>query len=437
MNAKTIFFTLLLAISSSLTASAQEGASYDAENCAKYRSLYYQYLKQGMYQDACNFWTMAYNYCGGADSLDVNFFINGKIAFSKLQKETKDEAKSAELNDSIVWIYEQRLKSSKDADWALDYAVFRYANKMNEDMEKLDELFKNVHILKSKASATQVTSYFLHLLTNKFNNAPKEKKDEVRSFIIDEYLILSEYLTEAAAKAEKEKIKQSYVDTQDFLDKYFVKIADNCEVLMPVFEKKYEALPEDKEEAMETLNKFIALMERQKCTDSETYAKYVKKSVEMNPTAAGHFGLGNVQLSKNQTSEAIKSFEKAVEMEADGENKDKYVFNLANAQLEAHQYSTAFRTAKQVGGDYKGKAMIIAGNAISATANSCGESTFDRKANYWLANDYYSRAASMGENVSSSRGLSSAPTDTEIFQAGKSKGESITLSCWGESTTVR
>ena len=43
----------------------------------------------------------------------------------------------------------------------------------------------------------------------------------------------------------------------------------------------------------------------------------------------------------------------------------------------------------------------------------------------------------MGEDVSSSQFLSSAPDENEIFDAGKSKGDSMTLSCWGESTTIR
>jgi len=42
-------------------------------------------------------------------------------------------------------------------------------------------------------------------------------------------------------------------------------------------------------------------------------------------------------------------------------------------------------------------------DAIAATANGCGETTFERKANFWLANDYYRRAAAAGADVSTGK----------------------------------
>ena len=141
--------------------------------------------------------------------------------------------------------------------------------------------------------------------------------------------------------------------------------------------------------------------------------------------------------NKGEKKKAVESFQKAVELEGEGENKQQYTLELANAQYKAGQYKAAFRTAKSIEGDLRGKAMVICGNCIAALANSCGESTFERKANYWLANDYYKKAASLGAEVSSSKFLDKAPDENEIFDAGKSKGDSITLTCWGESTTIR
>ncbi len=76
---KAIFFTLVLAIAANLTASAQDStstttATYNVDDCKKFRSLYYQYLKQKMYKDATVFWTKAWTNCGGTDSLDSKFF---------------------------------------------------------------------------------------------------------------------------------------------------------------------------------------------------------------------------------------------------------------------------------------------------------------------------------------------------------------------------
>jgi len=446
MKLKTLLITLTFALTASISASAQGEASYNDEDCKKFRSLYYQYLTQKMYKDASIFWAKAWSNCGGTDSLDGKFFKNGRVAFLQRMKKLDEEADAAEIKnikDTLAWIYEERMKIEKDADWELDYAVMLVGDK-SDDYAKLDELFKNIHILKDKSSGTQIRTYFRHLILNKFNAAQGEAKEAERENVIEQYIVLSDY-TKAALKSaneitdeeKKERAVKNYAYTQDFLDKYFLKIANDCAVLTPVLDKKLLVLPKDKEERKTQLNKFIGLMERQKCTETATYEKYVRASVELDPSAAGYFGLGNVLAGKKDEKGAVEAFAKAVELEADGENKDAYTLALAAAQYSANQYSSAFRTAKSVNGELRGKAMVICGNAVAATANSCGSSTFERKANYWLANDYYKKAASLGESVSSSKFLSSAPNQDDLFNEGISAGASITLSCWGESTTAR
>ncbi|MEO9533812.1 MAG: hypothetical protein ABJG68_02360 [Crocinitomicaceae bacterium] len=446
MKLKNLFFTLALAIATTFNASAQDASTYNADDCAKYRSLYYQYLKQGMYKDASIFWARAYGNCGGTDSLDTKFFNNGRVAYlqrlRKLDKE-KDAAEIAAINDTVAWIYEEKMKLEKDPQWELDYAMMLVTSK-SEDNAKIDGLFTNIHTLKDKASGAHIRTYFRHLIVNKFNAAPAEQKEEERANVIEEYIVLSDYCAEALKAADaiedatkKEREIKSYTAAQSFLDKYFLKIANDCDALTPVLDKKFESLPSDVEEKKAVLNKFMNLMDKQKCTDSETYEKYVKALVELDPTAAGYYGLGNVLANKGDKKGAVDAFKKAVELEGEGENANAYTLALASSQYSAGQYKAAYSTAKGVSGDLRGKAMVICGNAIAATANGCGDSTFERKANYWLANDYYGKAASLGESVSSSKFLSNAPNQDDMFQEGVSAGASVSLSCWGESTTAR
>jgi len=446
---KRLIFTLVLAITT-ISASAQDSTAvasgdYNDEDCKKFRSLYYQYLKQKMYKDATVFWSKAWSSCGGTDSLDSKFFKNGRVAFLQRIKGLDKEADAAEiqvLNDSIAWIYEQRMTVEKDPRWELDYAVMLVTNK-TEDFDKVDGLFTNIHTLKDKATGTHIRTYFRHLILNKFNSAKDEQKEIERTKVIEEYIVLSDYCKAALKNAEsiadekkKERSIKSYTAAQGFLDKYFLKIAKDCAVLTPVLDKKFETIPEG-EAGLAELNKFISLMEKQKCTDSETYSNYVTESVKRNPSAAGYAGLGNIQMKKGEGSAAIESLQKAVELEADGENKDKYLLTLSIAQYKGRSYKAAASTARKVNGEGKGDALKIIGDCIAATANSCGNSTFERKANYWLANDYYKKAAANGAKVSSSKYLSSAPTQDDMFAEGVSSGASVNCTCWGESTTAR
>jgi tetratricopeptide (TPR) repeat protein len=355
----------------------------------------------------------------------------------------KDSTEISAINDTVTWIYEEKMKLEKDPAWELDYAMMLVTQK-SKDNGKIDGLFTNIHTLKENASGGHIRTYFRHLIVNKFNSAPAEEKEGERANVIEEYIVLSDYCADALKvseaivdTAQKDRALKSYQSAQDFLDKYFLKIANDCDALTPVLDKKFESLPEDVEERKVVLNKYMNLLDKQKCTDSETYEKYVKAIVELDPTASGYYGLGNVLSNKGDEKGAIEAFQKATELEGAGENGSAYTLALASAQYSANQYKAAFSTANKVTGDLKGKAMIICGNSIAATANGCGDSTFERKANYWLANDYYGRAASLGENASASKFLSNAPNQDDMFQEGVSVGASVNLSCWGESTTAR
>lgn len=429
-----------------LWTNAQNTPAENVDECKKFRSLYYQYLKQKMYDDATDFWSKAYTHCGGTEggNLDVKFFKNGRVAYLQRLKKVQDSdtLQINNIKDTLAWIYEERMKIAPDPIWALDYASMLVKGK-SQDYAKIDSLYTNIHVIKEKASGSHLRTYFKYLIMSKFNTAPQEEKAAEREKIVSAYLQLSDYCA-AAIKVAKTNLDvpknvrklKSYTTTQDYLDKYFLKIAKDCEVLTPVLDKKFATIAED-EAGLKQLNKLIALMERQKCTDSETYANYVTESVKRNPTSSGYAGLGRIQLSKGQEKEAIASFEKAVEMESEAEKKEEYILALAKAQYRAKQFRTAFSTAKKVEGSVKGSAMKICGDCIAATANGCGESTFERKANYWLANDYYRRAAQLGENVSGSKYLGRAPKETEVFENGYAKGSAISLSCWSESTTIR
>jgi hypothetical protein len=443
MKLTGIIGTLVLSLFIGTGAIAQDSTANNdgADKCAEFRSLYFQYLKQKMYQDAANFWNKAWEYCGEEGS-DGKFFTNGRYIYSKLLRQdglTPEHEKG--LNDTLYMIYEARMKVENDPEWTADYASELVSNK-SEDFDKIDSLFAaSLPQLKGNVKSGHVKDYFKHLILNKFNAAPAEEKEDARTVVIEEYIVLSEYvgmaLKNAEAAEDENEIKRQK-GAQSFLDKYFLKIAQDCSVLEGVFSKKLKSLPTEKEAKKKAVNNYLNLLDQKNCQETEVYGQFVDTLIAVDPTASAYYFGGSYALKNDNAAKAAEYFEKAVELEADGENKDKYLYSLATAQYAKGSYSSAFRTAKQVEGEYKGDALYICANSIAATANSCGSSTFERKANFWLANDYINRAIANGkEGVSSGKYLSSAPTSTEAFNEGVSAGASVSCSCWGESTTAR
>lgn len=440
MKLKHLFLTLMLAVLANVNLNAQS-ADYNKEDCDKYRSLYFQYLKQNMFRDAMTFWAEAYNYCGGMDSLDAKFFVNARAGYLKLHSLEQDPKIKTGLRDTIYWIYESLIVlEPTNVDWKAKYATM-LVTEDDKRYGKIDSLYQeSLHQLKSDAFYYDIRQYFKHLIVNRYNNAPADKKEDVRSFIIDEYMMLSDYCSGGAAAkrgAGDEDGAKKYDDAQEFLDKYFLQIVTDCTVLTNVIDKKITALPQDKSAKTSKVNSYLSLLDKKKCETTETYAKLLDTLITLEPTANAYNKTGIYFLKNGKESKAIEYFKKAVELEVDADLKNEYLYNLATAQLASGQYRAAFNTAKTIEGKYKGNAMQICGDAVAQLANGCGDTTFDRKANYWLANDYYKKAAALGVDVSTSKYLNLAPTDDEIFNEGKTKGSTITLSCWGESTTIR
>lgn len=443
MKLKEILGTLILTIIIGGNVFAQDStATTQGDDCGQMKSLYYRYLQQNMYNDAAMFWTKAVVACGEA-GLDGKFYTNGRYIYSKIEKlEGISEERLANIDDTLNMIYERRMKIENDPGWTADYASKLMSDK-SEDIDKIDSLFKaSIHALKSDAKSTHTIQYFKHLLINVFNKAPEAEKEDARTYVIEEYIVLSEYVSGAKKAAEAtgdaNEVKRQ-TGAQDFIDKYFLQVANDCDALVGVFDKKLKSLPQDLESKKKKLNNYLALMDQKKCQSSAVYGKYVDTLIVTDPTAEAYYFGAKYAIDNGNSSKAKKYLEKAIELEGEGANKSKYILSLANEQYKARSYRAAFSTAKQVGaGEYQGDAYMICANSIAATANDCGESTFSRKANNWLANEYVNRAIAAGKTgVSSSMYLDRAPTQEEGFQDNISAGATISLTCWGESVTVR
>lgn len=433
-NMKSLILIAMLAVTSLGFSQEKEPSN----ECKEKLSLVAMYAQQKMYRDAANFFQQAYTVCG-TESMVTADWNNAKIIYKKLIKAETDETVKSGLNDTLLWVYENGNNYGNDPKWKADYAT-ELVKQKSKDYEKTDALFaEGIHSLKEKCSTTHIKYYYTYLV-RKFNAAEGEAKEEARNFAIDEYLILSDYVGTANknyTNSGDTKKAEQYGKAQKFLDQYFVKLADDCTILTDVLGKKLNNLPADKASKIEKVKGYLNILDTRKCTDSDVYGQFADTLIALEPTAAAYYAQGNFYTNKKEHSKAKGYFEKAIEMEGEGENADKYKYGLASAQFNTGSYSSAFKTAKSVGGDYKGKAMIICANSIAKTANSCGDTSFDRQANYWLANDYIRKASALGESVSSSTYLSAAPTKEQVFDAGKSMGSSITLKCWGESTTIR
>tara|TARA_B110000037_G_scaffold223175_1_gene303261 strand:+ start:6752 stop:7615 length:864 start_codon:yes stop_codon:yes gene_type:complete len=285
---------------------------------------------------------------------------------------------------------------------------------------------------------------YQYLILNHYKGASKDKKKLLQKETFERYFILIEYAEGAIALNEseldesvKKAILLEYDWAKGFLSKYLLAVIKDDELVEQQMQKQFNQLPMDPVLRMEKIAKHIALLEKFKVQDQSIYGKYIYASLALLPSSAGFLGIGNMELSNENTDKAIAAFLKAIELSNSSDEQDVINFQLALAYYKAKSYRKAFYAEKKVNGSNKGKALIICGNSVASTANKCGESTFGRKSNYWLANDYYCKAANLGEDASRNQFLNLAPTLEDIFCASVNPGDEIELPCWKEKTVIR
>ena len=401
---------------------------HDTDPCAENRSLYAQYFQAGMYEDSRDFWLEALDVCGGPANMDFKFFKNGRSIYNKLRESIPEDDPAYQANlDTICWIYEEGLKHDYIDKWPYEYASFMVNFKYDE-RDKIDSLFVGHETDLMVNESHFIHYHFQHLILNHYNKTPSEDKGEVRHMIIPKYFLLYRKCLIA------EYTSDGFTSTKDFLDKYFLMIQTKDMVSASLYDF-YEELSDTLPLRIKEVKHGIHLMDKKECEKNETYAMYVEEQLRLEPSTEGYVSLGELYLSQKMYDKATEAFQKALEFDPD--NQDEYNYYLARTLFEEGKYSRAFNKAKEVGGEYKGKALQLCGDCVAVMAKNCGDSTFDRKANYWLANDYYKMAKQAGENVSSTKYLDKAPSQDECWEENKELGDIIECTCWKETTKVR
>ncbi|MEZ4938948.1 MAG: hypothetical protein R2799_15270, partial [Crocinitomicaceae bacterium] len=153
----TLVFALLISFSSFVKAQQNE------EECKKFRSLAGEEIKMKNYKRAAEMYLKALNFCDACDKAAGNdiVFDNLKYSYETMWKEEKDEARQKELADTVIWVYELRIKKCPNVsdDWNASYGYFLGKSKINylKSSELLGEYLQKVE---EKAGVSNIYQYY-------------------------------------------------------------------------------------------------------------------------------------------------------------------------------------------------------------------------------------------------------------------------------------
>jgi tetratricopeptide (TPR) repeat protein len=245
---------------------------------------------------------------------------------------------------------------------------------------------------------------------------------------------------------DKEKTVKGYNRAKDNIEKTFIAIA-KCDEMVPVLQASVDANPED----MDLKKKVLSLLVERECTENDLFLPVATAVYAEEPSAEAAYAIGMGYAKQSNFEKSFKYMEEAV-MSCDS-CSDQLTYLLKAGQIASalERSNTARRYARQVLAldSNNADAYMLIGDAIAGASKACDDGALGKRAVYWLAHDYYSRAKRVDSELGTiaSKKMSNMekqfPTIDEVFGLGLQAGASFTVKesgscpCSGESTTIR
>lgn len=252
-----------------------------------------------------------------------------------------------------------------------------------------------------------------------------------------------EEVTLSSKDARRVKSYNSYLRAYDQISSGMDKdLGDraNCENLIPLYNKNYDANKGDALWLQRAMNRLYA----KGCTDDPLFVKVVQQKNNLQPNASTAYYLGILKAKEGDDDAALTFYNQAVDLETDSYEKAKILYRIAKNFKDKGRYGQArtyyYRALEN--NPSMGSAHLSVAAMYASSANSCGTDNFSKRAVFWLAAQEARKAGRVDGNLSKAAAKSAAnysakaPSKSEVFSSGRA-GETIKIGCWiGRSVKV-
>lgn len=415
---------------------SKHGHGEDSVRCIMNLSLYREYVKQDNFELAKSSWAIVYSECPKAS---LYIYIDGIKIIENSIKNEQDATLKAELVDSMMRIYDKRIKYYGKKGYVLGNKgvdFIKYSENTAENMQKgYNWLKESIQLEKTNSGPAELVTYMQAskvLFSAGVINGGQ---------VVSDYGTITDIIDQIIKKGGKgsanmEKAKPS-------IDQIFENSgAASCDDLVPFYAKKFKENPND----IDFLKKSTDLLRATKCNDSKLFFDMISKLNSVEPTAKLAYELAKLNFAKENLSEAARYHKQAIELDQDNIQKAKNYLELGDVTRRLGDFVQARNYAlKSIELDpSSGYPYLLIGTMYASSENTCGENEFDQKAVYWVAVDKMMKAksidAKLTEDVNKFIESYKArfPDNETIFFYGHTEGETYTVGCWiNEKTTIR
>ncbi len=364
-----------------------------------------------------------------------SLYIYGAEVYDKLADQEKDPARKKVYVDSLMIIYDMRIKNcGQEAPVlnrkGLSFLKHKISAEPEEGLKLLDKVFElnGNNVLDGTIYPYMQT---IRLNVAKFKNLTDaqilERYDRIMS-ILDAKI--------KAAQSKGQPIDK-YTKIKDDVDAILIEIVKvDCEFVKTNLEPKFRQTPND----VTLAKKIFSFMLQGKCTDDPLWLEageaILKNSTEKDFGLAKNLGLKYYSIENFAKAETM--LKEALPLAPTPEDKADVLIYLGQlaGRTDKSGARSFYRQALEANPGNKDAYEKI-GDLYISSFESCAKKVHmaDDRLVFLIAADYYQRA---GNAKKVAQAKENFPSKEEIFLIDYKPGDSKPVGCWiGESTTIR
>lgn len=362
-----------------------------SDSCIRNYTIYRDNIKIDNYKDVLSPWTKTTKIC---PTINRNLWADGEKLFKYRIENTEDQNKKEELIDSLMWIYDQRIKYFGDDErYSEGYILGKKAISLlryrkDEIQLAYDILGKSIDLQKSKTNVPVLLTYM-----------QTSRQLFINNIIADEQ-ILSDY-DKVIKIIDKRPKSENNIEARDKIEEYFIDSgAVDCDLLISLYSPKFDDMKGDSE----WLRKVIKQLKDKGCSDEQLFLDATLKLFIIEPDVDAAHNIASMFLDKKEYQNAETYLEKSVSLCEDSIKLADMYYELALLNFihfKKYKISRDYaRTALEMRPNW-GSPYILIGQIYIAAREEIFSNSFDQMTVFWVAVDQFIKARNIDPEVAS------------------------------------
>lgn len=431
---KSTFFALLVLVST--LSIAQEGWNWPEDPNMKSQAMekqaYYKLLiAQSKFTEAMKPLNWLYE---NNPELNPSIYIQGVDCIEDMLKKTSDKDRKERLQDSLLWMYDQRIKYFDNGASTMDrkaYEAFKLYYKTPAKYPLLADLYAKAYEMNGPEISTFNLNTYM-LLAKNFHQIDEEKMPAEK--VLDIHTQISDIIEEKRKNGESaDKLDKEQAKTDAWLSS--IPGILTCDFIETQLVPKFRANPTD----LNTAKKIFKYSVEAKCTDQPYFLEASEPVFKEQPSFALASAIGSKYLASGEVNKGLLYHEEALKLASNNSEKFDALMGQAVAHSKLGNKSRSRSLAYEALSAKPGssEAYNLIGNLYFTSYDDCrgDKSKVNDRGVFLAAYKMYEKAGNSSQMAASKEQF---PSIEEIFNEGMEEGQSITVGCWiNESVTLQ